>query len=155
MGAGRSLDVEWRITDELWQRITALLPPEPSHARGGRPRQPARLMMEGALYVLATGSKWKSLPPKFGAASTVYGHVHRWHEAGVFRLMVERGLLPPEWYAEFERRARRVGERRRASFDGPADQDSESHDHRPTPPAPRDRGTDEAGTRVDAPRSQT
>lgn len=101
----------WRITDELWAQIFPLLPPEPSHARGGRPRQPARLMMEGTLYVLVTGCKWKALPPRFGAPSTVYGHFHAWREAGVFRRMMEQGLLSAESYAELERRARRAAAR--------------------------------------------
>ena len=125
MTEGRSDDAQWRITDEMWQRIADLLPPEPSHARGGRPRQSARLMMEGALHILATGSKWKSLPPRFGAASTVYGRFHSWRQAGLFHRMAEQGLLPSEWQAELGRRARRVSRRRRAGAGGPARQDVE------------------------------
>jgi transposase len=114
MTEGRDTDDQWRLSDERWRQISGLLPPEPTHARGGRPRQPARLMMEGTLFVLVTGCTWKSLPPRFGAPSTVYDHFQGWRDAGAFRRMTEHGLLPPELHAEVERRSRRTGEPRRS-----------------------------------------
>jgi hypothetical protein len=28
----------WEVSDELWERVQPLIPPTPSHAKGGRPR---------------------------------------------------------------------------------------------------------------------
>ena len=49
------IDARYRLPDELWTLILALLPESPSHAKGGRPRREDRACMEGILYVLKTG----------------------------------------------------------------------------------------------------
>jgi hypothetical protein len=87
-------DHGWQITDAQWQEIAPLLPPVPSHAKGGRPRMPARHAMEAICYVLLTGCSWKRLPGRFGPPSTVYGHFQAWRRDGVIRSMVVRGLIP-------------------------------------------------------------
>ena len=28
----------WEVSDELWEQVRPLIPPAPSHAKGGRPR---------------------------------------------------------------------------------------------------------------------
>lgn len=87
------VDGDWRIPDALWERTEPLLPPEPSHPKGGRPFAPARACMDGICYVLRTGCQWKALPRCFGAPSTVHLRFQRWRDAGVFERLWREGLL--------------------------------------------------------------
>src|SRR5436190_18542410 len=88
-----AVDDGFRVSDELWARIEPLLPPEPSHARGGRPRLPARQAMDGVYFLLRTGAQWKALPRCFGAPSTVHDRFQEWRAAGVFGKLWRAGLV--------------------------------------------------------------
>ena len=87
------IDDDWRIPDELWAQIEPLLPPEPSHPKGGHPWKPARQMMDGIFYVLRTGCQWKALPRVLGAPSTIHDRFQAWCAAGVFSALWQAGLL--------------------------------------------------------------
>src|SRR5215210_9116712 len=84
---------EWRISDEVWERIEPLLPEERPHPKGGRPWKPARQMLDAIFYVLRTGCQWRALPRSLGASSTVHERFQAWVEAGVFRRLWTSGLL--------------------------------------------------------------
>ena len=75
------------ITDELWEVIEPLLPPEPEKRRGGRPRIPNRDVLRGILFVLSAGPPWEHLPPEMGCGSgmTCWRRLKEWHEAGAWR----------------------------------------------------------------------
>lgn len=75
------------ITDELWEVIEPLLPPEPDKAKGGRPRIPNRDVLRGILFVLSTGLPWEYLPPEMGCGGgmTRWRRLREWHEAGVWQ----------------------------------------------------------------------
>jgi putative transposase len=45
----------WEVSDEFWERVRPLIPPAPSHAKGGRPRLSDRQAFEAMVYVLRTG----------------------------------------------------------------------------------------------------
>ena len=60
----------WTVSDEFWERVEPLIPPAPSHAKGGRPRIPDRKAFEAMIYVLRTGIQWNALPKEMGASST-------------------------------------------------------------------------------------
>lgn len=32
----------WEVSDELWEQVSPLIPPTPSHTKGDRPRMPNR-----------------------------------------------------------------------------------------------------------------
>lgn len=74
------------VSDELWQLIHLLLPPEPPKPKGGRPRVPDRAALEGILYVLKTGIGWEHLPHQlgYGSGMTCWRRLRDWHAAGVF-----------------------------------------------------------------------
>lgn len=74
------------VSDELWQLIQPLLPPETPRPRGGRPRVPDRAALEGILYVLKTGIGWEHLPRElgYGSGMTCWRRLRDWHAAGVF-----------------------------------------------------------------------
>lgn len=54
------------VPDELWEILAPLLPPAPSHAKGGRPRVPDRAALAGILFVPRTGCPWSYLPSERG-----------------------------------------------------------------------------------------
>src|SRR5215469_17832224 len=70
-----------QLTDTQWAFVQPLLPPP---APTGRPRAEDRRTLEGILYVLTTGCRWKDLPREYGAPTTVWRRLKRWGEAGVW-----------------------------------------------------------------------
>jgi transposase len=60
------------VSDALWERGIPLIPPPPSHARGGRPRMPDRQAFAAIVSVLRTGIQWNALPRALGASSTIH-----------------------------------------------------------------------------------
>ncbi len=52
------------VTDEQWEVIQAILPKRT--AKTGRPPSDRRLMLNGILWILRTGSPWRDLPERFG-----------------------------------------------------------------------------------------
>jgi putative transposase len=72
------------IPDSLWERIDLVLPIYPTSPRGGRPRLAMRRVVEGVLYVLATGCQWKAMPREFGSGSAIHAYFQEWAESGVF-----------------------------------------------------------------------
>jgi len=84
------------VSDELWQVIEPLLPPEPPKPKGGRPRVPDRAALRGIIFVLRSGIPWEMLPPEMGCGSgiTCWRRLRDWQEAGVWgrlhRVLLDR-----------------------------------------------------------------
>src|SRR5688572_17656574 len=57
------------VTDELWETIEPLLPPEPPKPQGGRPRIDDRAALTGIVFVLKSGIPWEMLPQEMGCGS--------------------------------------------------------------------------------------
>ena len=72
------------VPEDLWRIVEPILPPAPSHARGGRPRISDRRILAGIVYRLRTGCQWKALPRQFAAGSTCHHRFTEWCRAGVF-----------------------------------------------------------------------
>ena len=85
---GKRISDQWRLPDELGDRIEPLMPQVRRSRKGGRPWVPLRQMLDGIFYVLRTGCQWKAVPPEFGSGSTL----HRW-----FQKLVKRGLFRKLW----------------------------------------------------------
>jgi transposase len=85
------------VTDELWETIEPLLPPEPPKPQGGRPRIDDRAALTGIVFVLKSGIPWEMLPKEMGCGSgmTCWRRLKEWHEAGVWerlhRVLLDRG----------------------------------------------------------------
>lgn len=60
------------LTDPQWERIAPLLPPP---AKTGRKRSDAREVINGILYVLSTGCRWKDMPHDIDTSPSTS---HRW-----------------------------------------------------------------------------
>jgi transposase len=82
------------VTDELWEIVEPLLPPEPPKPRGGRPHVPDRAALTGIVFVLKTGIPWEMLPKEMGcgSGSTCWRRLRDWQEAGVWERL-HRALL--------------------------------------------------------------
>ena len=81
------------LPDALWQRIQPLLPPPPSHARGGAPRTVSdRACMAAIIFMARTSTPWALLPvSEFGCGSvtTCWRRFAEWAAAGVFERLQE------------------------------------------------------------------
>jgi len=86
---------QYRVSDELWEKIEPLLPKHPNTHRfgGGRPRVPDRQVMDGILFVLRTGCQWNALNATgICSSSTAHRQFQQWIEAGVFLNLWSMGL---------------------------------------------------------------
>src|ERR671933_1112131 len=82
------------VTDQLWETIEPLLPPEPPKPRGGRPRIDDRAALTGIVFVLRSGIPWEMLPREMGCGSgmSCWRRLRGWHAAGVWAAL-HRALL--------------------------------------------------------------
>ena len=74
------------MSDELWEAIEPLLPPEPLKPKGGRPRVPNRAALAGIVFVLKSDIPWEMLPQEIGcgSGSTCWRRLRDWQEARVW-----------------------------------------------------------------------
>lgn len=88
------------VTDELWALIRPLLPVKPRrfHHPGRKPLDD-RCVLNGILFVLATGIPWTHLPQQlgYGSGMTCWRRLRDWHQAGVWQRLHE--LLLAELHA--------------------------------------------------------
>jgi transposase len=86
---------EWRIPDELWERIVPLLPPRKLHPLGcHRPRVEDRKAMDAMFFVLRTGCQWNALKETgICSSSSAHRRFQEWTEAGVFLGLWKSGLV--------------------------------------------------------------
>jgi transposase len=90
----------WELSDELWERVEPLLPPEIVRIktkrgvrwRGGRHAASPRRTFAGIVYVLRTGCQWNAVPDKYGSGKTVHRYFLKWSKAGVFARLWLAGL---------------------------------------------------------------
>jgi putative transposase len=70
------------LTDEEWQALKPLLPPEKS---GGRPRKyPMREVLNGIQYVLRGGCAWRLMPHDLPQWQTAYQTWRAWRQDGTW-----------------------------------------------------------------------
>ena len=74
-----------KISDELWDKISELLPDGKPKNTVGRPIIPFRKVLDGILYVLRTGCQWKMLPSEFGSGSTCHRRFQQWIQLDIFK----------------------------------------------------------------------
>ena len=77
------------LSDEQWAKIEPLLPTLRSR---GRPWADNRGVVEGILWVLKTGARWRDLPKEYPSASTCWRRLGQWEKQGVW-LKVWRQFL--------------------------------------------------------------
>jgi transposase len=70
------------LSDEMWARIEALLPP--LKAPMGRPMRDHRLLVEAAVYRYRAGIPWRDLPEQFGPWQTAWQRHNRFAKDGTW-----------------------------------------------------------------------
>lgn len=72
----------YELTDEEWNRIVDLFPPEKS-GKKGRPRKDNRLMLNAIVWIARSGAPWRDLPERYGSWKTVYSRFRKWIDDGI------------------------------------------------------------------------
>ena len=71
----------YQLTDEQWEEIKDFFPA--NGQRGGQWKE-HRLMVDGILWVLSDGGRWRNLPERFGPWQTVYDRFRKWSRLGLW-----------------------------------------------------------------------
>jgi putative transposase len=83
--SARRLAYTTDLTDEAWQLLAPLLPPDRA---GGRPRKyPMREVLNGLQYVLRGGCAWRVMPHDLPHGQTAYQNLRAWREDGTWLRM--------------------------------------------------------------------
>lgn len=89
-----STPIAAHLTDEKWELIGTLMPPQKPPT--GRPRSDHRTVLAGMLWVLGSGGSWRDLPEEeFGPWQTVYGRYRKWRKEGLWQRIV-KALRPDD-----------------------------------------------------------
>jgi Putative transposase of IS4/5 family (DUF4096) len=73
--------MEGELRDDQWALIAPLLPPPKVR---GRPRADDRRTINGILWVLRSGARWRDLPKGYGSPSTCHRRLQEWQDQGVW-----------------------------------------------------------------------
>src|SRR3954470_14728084 len=80
------------LTDAEWALVEPFIPPA---RRGGRKRTvDVREVLNGILYVLATGCQWRALPKDLPPKSTVHDYLTLWAWDGTLKAPAPRLVRP-------------------------------------------------------------
>ena len=82
--AGSMTEPEYELTDEQWHLIADLFPETPVGPKGGRPVVASRPCVEGILWMLRSGARWKDLPKHFPSTTTCWRRHKQWSESGIW-----------------------------------------------------------------------
>jgi len=75
----------YELTDEAWQRLEPLMPPQ---APGGRWND-HRTTLNGMFWVLNSGAPWRDMPGRYGKWQSVYHRYRRWTRSGLLDRMLQ------------------------------------------------------------------
>ncbi len=76
-----------RLTDEQWDCIADIFPPP---AKTGRPPSDRRMIVDGILWIMRTGSPWRDLPEEYGPWGTVWDLFDTWNADGTLDEILSR-----------------------------------------------------------------
>jgi len=79
-----------KLTDAQWSAISPHIPEsELTEKTNGRRWTPARSVLEGILWILKTGARWKDLPKSFPPYQTCHRRFQKWAESGVLHAIIQ------------------------------------------------------------------
>ena len=81
---GARMELELQLTDDQWGQISDLFENPDPNPEGGRPRCDSRLCVEGILWVLRTGARWRDMPVVFPSGATCWRRLKEWTEDGIW-----------------------------------------------------------------------
>jgi len=82
------------LTDEQWELLAALVADRARIKRRkidrrGRPRVPARDVLNGILWILRTGARWHDLPDRYPPYQTCHRRFQEWCRKGTFEQVLK------------------------------------------------------------------
>lgn len=77
-----------KLTEKQWQLIAPLFDDASRLGMVGRPSIPARDVLQGVLWILKTGARWKDLPREYPSYQTCHRRFQQWVRDGT----IERAL---------------------------------------------------------------
>jgi transposase len=75
------------LTDQHWQRLAPLLPPEKGHR--GHPYKDHRQVINGIRWRQRTGAPWRDIPARYGPWQTCYDRFVRWQQRGLWAKLLQ------------------------------------------------------------------
>ena len=72
----------YELTDDEWNCIVDLLPPEHT-GKQGRPRKNNCTLLNGIIWIARSGAPWRDLPERYGPWETVYSRFRKWIDDGI------------------------------------------------------------------------
>lgn len=72
------------LDDDRWALLALVLPEPQASPLGGPKPVPNRPVVEGILWVLRNGGRWKALPDGYPAPATCWRRLAAWEESGVW-----------------------------------------------------------------------
>lgn len=74
-----------------WKIVEPLIP-EPARRKdgGGRPWQPARIVLDAIVWILRTGAPWRYLPKQYPSYQTCHRRFQQWVKDGTLRTVLEQ-----------------------------------------------------------------
>ena len=79
------------LSNSRWKALETCTPEPKKHADAkGRPWVPNRPVLEGILWVLKSGARWKDLPKSdYPPYQTCHRRFQQWSEAGIFFKLIQ------------------------------------------------------------------
>lgn len=74
-----------KLTEKQWQRIAPLFEAEPRTGMVGRPATPARDVLNGVVWILKTGARWKDPPRDYHPYQTCHRRFQQWVLSGLIQ----------------------------------------------------------------------
>ena len=71
-----------KLTEKRWQRVAPVFETSPRECKKGRPATPSRDVLNGVLWVLKTGARWKDLPREYPPYQTCHRRFQQWVRDG-------------------------------------------------------------------------
>ena len=71
----------YHLTDSQWKKIEFFFP---AIRRRGRPPLNSRVVLNGILWILRSGARWRDLPICYGNWNSVYHKFRQWIKGGLF-----------------------------------------------------------------------
>ena len=93
----------YQLSDAQWEQLRDLLPT--NGKRGGQWKD-HRLRIDGNLWALSDGGRWRNLPDRFGPWPSVYDRFRTWARKGLWDRLLLRlqarklagGMADLDWY---------------------------------------------------------
>src|SRR5262245_44763952 len=78
------------LTDKQWDVLAPIFTPGRRPDGRGRPPQDARAVLNGVLWILRTGARWKDMPRHYPPYQTCHRRFQQWRRTGLLRDVLER-----------------------------------------------------------------